>query len=119
MRKLVNLLCLLALIGLPIACGGADFEIPPISPVPPQNPPAQDPSDPPQGNPDFPEIHAVETPEICAVNDPDCGNHDHPEVGPVEDPEYGKVSDHPPLEVVPNPGQVNPCLVDPEAEGCE
>ena len=117
MKKLANLFLMLAMLGLPIACGGgADMEVPPVTEVP-QNPPSNTPSDPPQVGPsDFPEVQAVETPEICAIDDEDCGDSG-PQVGPVEDPEY---TTKPNYQLAPAiQDQINPCLLDPEAEGCE
>ena len=117
MKKLANLFLMLALLGLPIACGNADFEVPPVTENP--NPPAN-PNPPPFGPVDTPDIQAVETPEVCPVDEPDCGDNDHPPIGPDLPTDYGKVGDRPQVQAVdPSLTQINPCLEDPEAEGCE
>ena len=120
MKKFLNLVLLTAMFALPIACGGG-LDVPPVTEFPPANPPSNPPSNTPEEVPhDFPEIGRVDPfPEVCHVDDPDCGDDNDHQVGPVQKPEYGKVGDHPKVELAdPNLTQINPCLEDPEAEGC-
>jgi hypothetical protein len=112
MKKIAKLFLLLALASLPMACGGA-LDLPPVTEYPPANPPANPPQVPPS---DIPPIEAVPTPEICAVDDEDCG--DRPEVGIYTPPVY-MTDPHYEFEIdTHEPAQIDPCLLDPEAEGC-
>ncbi len=118
MKKFANLFLMLAMLSLPIACGSvADLDVPPVTEVPPaENPPAEDP---PHYN--LPELHAVPDIDLQACPIDGCGDDDSgPQVGPVEEHDYGKVSDHPDFQAAPATStQINPCLLDPTAEGCE
>lgn len=120
MKKLANLFLMLALFTLPIACGGGlDGDVPPVT----ENPPAP-PSDntPPDNGNNIPPLTPVpfETPEVCPVDDPDCGHHHpHPELAPSGPPKVYKKPDWELSIASPNPAQINPCLENPDAEGCD